>query len=112
MLVRPVPDITTMGLTELIMTLLLIEVNLYRYVSANKPLSTQMLEKIVQPKEVNKAKHTKCNYTLKKHNGRRKFQELAMAVYPRESPFKIGFQLLSISRPEIMFTQVSFLLSM
>jgi len=70
-----------------------------------------MLEKIVQPKEVNKAKHTKCNYTLKKHNGW-KFQELAMGVYPRESPFKIGFQLLSISRPEIMFTQVSFLLSM
>jgi len=30
MLVRPVPDITTMGLTELIMTLLLVEVNLYR----------------------------------------------------------------------------------
>ena len=108
MLVRPVPDITTMGLTELIMTQLIY----IGYVSANKPLSTQMLEKNVQPKEVNKAKHTKCNYTLKKHNGRRKFQELAMGVYPRESPFKIGFQLLSISRPEIMFTQVSFLLSM
>jgi len=28
--VQPVPDITTMGLTELIRTLLLVEVNLYR----------------------------------------------------------------------------------
>ena len=45
MLVRPVPDITTMGLTELIMTLLLEEDNLLGYVSANKTLSTQMLEK-------------------------------------------------------------------
>ena len=42
---RPVPGITTIRLTELIMTPLLVEVNLLWVRFGNKPLSTLLLEK-------------------------------------------------------------------